>query len=180
METTEKIVESYCRYIKNLFTISNIKIKNDEIDILAVDTSKKTKTVKYHIEVSVSISSGFSKLTDKTYDREKYKQRSNQAAQRRTIGFFMEEKFGKADHLSKLNEFGFEKGKYKKVIVSWGWTDGAKKIADKNDIELWDFREIIKEIGDFFKNDNTYFKDDTLRTLQLYIKAVRESEKQRN
>ena len=177
METTEKIVEAYCRYIKNLFTISNVKIKNDEIDLLAVDTSKKSKTIKYHIEVSVSISSGFSKLTANKYDPEKYKERNSQAAQRRTIGFFIEKKFGKKEHLEKLGELGFENGKYKKVIVSWGWTDEAKTIADNNKIELWDFRDIISEIGDFFKDDKTYFKDDTLRTLQLYIRADKHREK---
>lgn len=171
METTEKIVEAYCRYIKNLFTISNVKIKNDEIDLLAVDTTKKTKITKYHIEVSISISSGFSKLTANKYEPEKYKQRNSQASQRRTIGFFIEKKFEKPEHQDKLKELGFELGKYKKVIVSWGWTDEAKLIAEENNIELWDFRDIISEIGEFFKNDRTYFKDDTLRTLQLYIRA---------
>jgi hypothetical protein len=172
METTEKIVEAYCRYIKNLFTISNVKIKNDELDLLAVDTYKKSKTVKYHIEVSVSISSGFSKLTSNKFDIEKYRERNNQASQRRTIGFFIKQKFNKPEHIEKLKELGFHNGNYKKVIVSWGWTDEAKIIADQNNIELWDFREIIKEIGEYFKDDKTYFKDDTLRTLQLYIRAV--------
>ncbi|MFP5260339.1 MAG: hypothetical protein ACLGJB_00355 [Blastocatellia bacterium] len=36
METTEKIVESYCRYVKQWFTIPNIKCKGQyEIDLLA-------------------------------------------------------------------------------------------------------------------------------------------------
>ena len=38
METTEHIVESYVRFVKKWFTISNIKAKGGkEIDILAVD-----------------------------------------------------------------------------------------------------------------------------------------------
>mgnify|MGYP001601336576 CR=1 FL=1 len=171
METTEKIVESYCRYIKNFFTISNVKIKNDEIDLLAVDTSKENQTIKYHIEISVSISSNFSKLTAKEYNVEKYKEINGKASQRRTIGFFIEKKFGKKECLDKLKQLGFQEGQYKKVIVSWGWTDEAKEIADRHSIELWDFREIINEIGESFKEDKTYFMDDTLRTLQLYIRA---------
>jgi len=177
METTEKIVEAYCRYIKHFFTISNVKIKNNEIDILAVDTSKKTKTTKYHIEVSVSISAGFSNLTANEFTEESHKDRNKKALQRRTIGFFIEKKFNKKEHIDKLNEFGFRKGEYKKVIVSWGWTEDAKKIADKNKIELWDFRDIISEIGEFFRDDKTYFKDDTLRTLQLYIRAEKHQRK---
>jgi len=40
METTEKIVESYCRYVKRWFTISNIKCQGQyEIDLLAIDAS---------------------------------------------------------------------------------------------------------------------------------------------
>lgn len=153
METTEKIVEAYCRYIKNYFTISNVKIGNDEIDLLAVDTSKKTKVTKYHIEVSVSISSGFSKLTDKDFNLNKYQDRNLKAAQRRTIGFFIHQKFDKKEHIEKLKEIGFQKGQYKKVIVSWGWKDGAKKIADKQKILLWDFRDIITEIAKKFEDD---------------------------
>jgi hypothetical protein len=50
METTEKIVESYCRYVKQWFTIPNIKCRGQyEVDLLAVDmTSKSTR--RYHIE----------------------------------------------------------------------------------------------------------------------------------
>ncbi len=176
METTEKIVEAYYRYVKNLFTISNLKIKNDEIDILAIGY-EKNEIVKFHIEVSVSISSSFSKLNSKDFEKEKLKDRNNTAAQRRTIGYFIEKKFNKKEHLEKLKQLGFEDGSYRKVIVSWGWTDKAKVIADDNNIELKDFREIICEIGDTFKKDKTYFKDDTLRTIQLFGKAIQELNK---
>ena len=38
METTEKIVESYCRYVRRWFTIPNIKCQGQyEIDLLAID-----------------------------------------------------------------------------------------------------------------------------------------------
>lgn len=172
METTEKIVEAYCRYVKNWFTIANIKTKNDEIDILAVDTTQDGKINRYHIEVSVSISSSFSKLTALEFDPDKYKQRNNQAQQRRTIDYFINNKFEKQITVEKLKLYGFSGNNYRKVIVSWGWTDDAQKVANTKNIYLWDFRDIITEIGVQIKSDNTYFTDDTLRTIHLYIKAM--------
>ena len=42
METTEKIVESYCRYVKGWFTLPNIKCAGQyEVDLLAVDACKR-------------------------------------------------------------------------------------------------------------------------------------------
>ena len=63
METTEKIVESYCRYVRNWFTSPNIKCSGQyEIDLLAVDPSD-TRLGRYHVESGVSISGAHSKLT---------------------------------------------------------------------------------------------------------------------
>src|SRR5205814_9791001 len=94
METTERIVESYCRYVKQWFTIPNIKCKGQfEIDLLAVDTTNPEKLGRYHIESGVSISGSYSKLTAKPYSKEQAKIRVKQAEQRRTIGFFIERKF---------------------------------------------------------------------------------------
>jgi len=61
METTEKIVEAYVRYVLNWATIPNIRCKGQlEIDLLAIDP---VKLDRYHIETSVSSSSAFSRLT---------------------------------------------------------------------------------------------------------------------
>ena len=114
METTEKIVESYCRYVKHWFTIANLRVKNDEIDILAIDTSGQSID-KYHIEVSVAISKSVSKLTGTKFEEEKYKKPSTKASQRRTIGFFIEKKFNKREFEPILNELGFSIGSYKKI-----------------------------------------------------------------
>ena len=68
METTEKIVESYCRYVKQWFTIPNIKCKGQyEVDLLAVDTTTPQRLRRYHVECGVSISGSYSKLTDKPF-----------------------------------------------------------------------------------------------------------------
>jgi len=68
METTEKIVESYCRHVKGWFTISNVKCSGQyEVDLLAVDASSDADIKRYHIECGVSISGGYSKLTGKEF-----------------------------------------------------------------------------------------------------------------
>lgn len=171
METTEKIVESYCRYIKRWFTISNIKCSGQfEIDLLAVDFSNPDNIGRYHIECGISISGSYSSLTAKPFSNDRLKIRVEQAGQRRTIGYFIERKFGSPEIISELARYGFKPGNYKKVIVTWGWTPEAEVTADDEGIVLWDFRNILTEIGDACRHIKTYFIDDTLRTIQLFVK----------
>lgn len=172
METTEKIVESYCRYIQGWFTIPNIKCKGQyEIDLLAIEPVSSRTLNRYHIESGVSISGSYSKLTDKNFDPEKMKQRVEEAGQRRTMGYFIERKFGGVEIVEKLKEYGFEKDNYKRVIVSWGWTKEAEQKAQQTGIILWDFREILDEIATQSRETTAYFTDDTLRTIQLFIRS---------
>jgi len=174
VETTEKIVESYCRYVKGWFTISNIKCSGQyEIDLLAIDTSSDEGLKRYHIESGVSISVAYSKLTAKPFSPEELKQRTKQAGQRRTLGYFRDRKFRSIEVLSELKKYGFKEGNYSKVIVTWGWEEEAKRQADREGIILWDFRDMMKEIAETFRVTRTYFTDDTLRTIQLFIKAER-------
>jgi hypothetical protein len=52
METTERIVEAYVRYVKRWATIPNIKCTGQmEIDLFAIDPREGGR---YHIETSVS------------------------------------------------------------------------------------------------------------------------------
>ena len=171
METTEKIVEAYVRYVKLWATIPNIKCPGQyEIDLLALDPVNGDR---YHIESGVSISGSYSKLTAKPYREEDLKTRVKAAGQRRTIGYFSERKFGAKPVLDTLNKYGFCKGNYCKIIVSWDWDEGADREANRRNIQLWDFREILTEIADAFHKERTYFTDDTLRTLQLFARAVK-------
>ncbi len=173
METTESIVEAYVRYIKGWPTIPNIPCKGQfEIDLLAINP---LTLVRYHIESSVSVSDGFSKLTNDPFSNEMLKQRVQAPSQRRTLGYFIERKFGAEGVLETLKKYGFEKNNYTRVIVSWGWTNEAEKEAQVHNIELWDFRNLIKEIAQTFKGNHGYFKDDTLRTLQLFARASEEN-----
>ena len=45
-------------------------------------------------------------------------------------------------------------------------------VAKKNDILLWDFRELVQEIADANRDHKTYFTDDTARTIQLFAMAA--------
>ncbi|MCK4305005.1 MAG: hypothetical protein KAY24_12275 [Candidatus Eisenbacteria sp.] len=76
METTEKIVEAYVRYVKGWFTLPNIKCEGQyEIDLLAVDSSKTRGLRRYHIESGISISGSYSQLTKKPYSAKDLKKR---------------------------------------------------------------------------------------------------------
>lgn len=172
METTEKIVEAYCRHIKRWFTISNIKCGGQyEIDILAVGFPRGGDPNIYHIESGVSISGGFSKLTAKSFSDKDLKTRVKAPSQRRTIGFFIERKFGPKEVQSKIAEYGLDPAQARKIIVTWGWEEEAKAIAEKESITLWHFPDLLRELADACATGKTYFTDDTLRTLQLFMKS---------
>jgi len=173
METTERIVEAYVRYVKGWATIPNVRCAGqNEIDLVAIDL---VSLARYHIETSISISQGFRKLTAKPFDPEKVKQRVHQASQRRTVDFFVKRKFDAPTVVERLKEMGFRDNKYTRVIVTWGWTGEAADRAVEAGIELWDFRDIIREIAETIKGSRVYFSDDTFRTLNLFIHASDEA-----
>jgi hypothetical protein len=145
METTEKIVVAYVRYVKHWATIPNIRCDGQrEIDLLAIDP---VSLARYHIETSVSGSKVYSKLTDKKFDPALLKVRVQVAKMRRTLGYFIEHKFGPGPVADKLKEYGFKPGSYTKVVVTWDATAEAKAAADAASIELWDFRKIMRDIA---------------------------------
>lgn len=173
METTERVVEAYARYVKHWATIANLRCTGQyEIDLLAIDP-KSLK--RYHIESGVSISGSYSKLTAKPYSNDALKERVKAAGQRRTIDYFITRKFNNPNVVRMLRKFGFKKGNYSKIIVSWGWTADAAQMAKRHGIELLDFRDLVKEIAGTFREERTYFTDDTLRTLHLYAHATTQS-----
>jgi hypothetical protein len=167
METTERIVEAYCRYIKHWFTIPNIRVKNNEIDLIAMDR----KGNKAHIEVGVSISGGFSKLTAAEYTAGEEKQRTKQAKARTKLGYFETKKFGNSDILLELkNQYGFEEGAYKKIVVAWRAEAEVVTRARSRGIEIWLLPDLIREIENQFGKESGYYRDDTIRTLHLAAK----------
>lgn len=168
METTERIVESYVRYVKGWATIPNIRCELHEIDLLAIDLITGER---YHIESGVSVSRSYSGLNNKQFNRVDLKTRGKTAGQRRTLGYFLQQKFNAPCVVKSLKAYGFRRGKYQKIIVSWGWDDGVLKRAKRAKVELWDFRHLLHEIADSIGSKRSYFTDDTFRTLHLVARA---------
>lgn len=164
METTERIVEAYCRYIKHWFTIPDIRVKNNEIDLIAVDKDGN----KAHIEIGVSISGGFSKL--KNVGREAGEEK--QSVDRTNLGYFETKKFGSNEIVKELRDiYGFGDDSYKKIIVAWAAEEEVVKSAAENGIDVWLLPDLIEEIEEKFGRENGYYRDDTIRTLHLAAKA---------
>ena len=173
METTERIVEAYARYVKGCFTLPNVRCDGQrEIDLLAVNVQSSRVAKRYHIESGVSISGPFSRLTNRPFSQSELRIRVRQAAQRRTLGYFEERKFDATAVLSNLAQFGFRPGNYTKVIVTWGWENDVEGAAATKGIALWDFRNILIEMSQACHGRRTYFTDDTMRTLDVMTKAL--------
>lgn len=174
METTEKIVEAYVRYIKGWATIPNLRCEGQfEIDLLAIDP---VSLDRYHIETSVSGSQNFSRLTTRAFDPELLKEKVQKAGQRRTLGFFLERKLGVPAVKAELAKYGFVDGEYHNVIVTWDWTPEAADEAEKAGVALWSFQEIMREIAATIRHKRSYFTDDTLRTINLFVRALAAAE----
>ncbi len=171
METTEKIVEAYVRYVKHWATIPNIRCGGQlEIDLLAIDP-RNPESGRYHIESGVSVSGAFSELTAVEYSPTKLKQRLLQPQQRRTVGYFDQRKFRRREVREALERYGFTDGNYRRVIVTWSAKQEALELAQSLDIEVWFFPEIIEQIAQTFEGTRSYFMDDTLRTVHLFSLA---------
>lgn len=168
-EPTEKIVESYFRYCRDCATMTNIKCSaQHEIDLLAVDLKTGTR---YHVESSVHVGVGFSKLTNKPFDPKLLKNRVKAPDMRRTLGFFDQVKFSAQDVLSRLAEYGFQPGVYNKVIVTWDCTQDVPDAAVNLGIEILEFPELLKQLQKAIGDDPAYIMDDTIRMVQLLARA---------
>lgn len=169
METTERIVEAYVRYVKGWATIPNIKCGGQkEIDLFAIDP---VSGERFHIETTVSICQNYRALTTKDYVDGDHKVRRKAARARRTLGFFLKQKFDAPGVKAALANYCRD-ASYRKIIVIWEWGQGVKEAAAAHGVELWDFRDLMREIAELGRHQRTYFGDDTLRTLTLFIKAI--------
>lgn len=168
-ETTEKIVESYFRFCRDCATMTNIKCSGQhEIDLLAINLKKG---VRYHVESSVHITPGFSRLTSKPFDPQLLKDRVKGPSMRRTLGFFDQVKFDAPDVRSKLTEYGFTAGSYRKVIVTWDCDHDVRAAAEKAGIEIVEFPALLEQLKGSIGDRETYIMDDTIRALQLFAVA---------
>lgn len=168
METTEKIVESYCRYVKGCFTLPNIRCDGQyEIDLLAISVGNDS-IERYHVECGVSISGSYSKLTNKEFSTNDLKERVKAAGQRRTLGYFIDRKFNVPEVRKELQKYGFVDANYTRVVVTWDATEDAEKEAAMQGVKIWHFPDLLKAIAEAHTKERKYFTDDTARTIQLF------------
>jgi hypothetical protein len=116
---------------------------------------------------------GFSKLTNGTFDWEQMKVRVKAPSQRRTIGFFVKQKFGADGVVQTLHTYGFDPGNYHKIVVTWDCELAARGTAKENGIEVWEFPDLVDEIVAMASHGLKYVMDDTIRTLQMLVYAQR-------
>ncbi len=174
METTEKIVEAYVRYVRGWFTRPHVRCPGGcEIDLLAIDASTPGRRGRYHIESGVCLAPGFAPLSNQPFSVEALRQRISAAAQRRTLGYFVTRKFGDPRVVTRLTALGFRPGRYAKVIVSWGWHPDVPAAARAAGVELWDFRHLLREMAERSRREPTHWTDDMMRALQLLSTALK-------
>jgi hypothetical protein len=170
METTEKIVEAYVRYVKRWATIPNLRCGPlKELDLFAIDPCTDAR---YHIETSVSISGAYSKLTAKELAPDEHKDRVKQAGARRKLSYFLEHKFSPEPVRAELASLGCDPNKVNRVIVTWDATPEALAAAEAAGVMVWLFPDMLEKIERIAGREKTYFGDDTLRTLTLAAKAA--------
>ena len=106
----------------------------------------------------VSGSQGFARLTATVFDPLLLKVRVKKPKMRRTLGYFAQHKFGTAAVGDRIKDLGFEPGIYE-GCRELGWTDEAKAAADAEHFELWDFRELMRQIADSIRDRRSYFTE---------------------
>lgn len=177
METTERIVEAYVRYVKGWATIPNLRCHaQKEIDLFAIDP---VTDERWHIETSVSISSGFSALTNEPFTPGEHKERVKAATARRKLGFFVAEKFQPKAVEERLACFGCAPGKLRRAIVTWEWKDGVPEAAATAGIEIWALPEMMEQIAEKTRRGRAYLADDILRTVDLFARGLDAQRKKR-
>lgn len=170
METTERIVEAYVRYVKGWATIPNLRCDaQKEIDLFAIDP---VTDERWHIETSVSISSGFSALTNDPFEPGEHKERLKAASARRKLGFFIAEKFQPKAVEERLACFGCIAGKPRRAIVTWEWKDGVPEAAAAAGIEVWALPDMMEQIAVKSREGRSYLSDDILRTIDLFARGI--------
>ena len=171
MEASEKVVESYFRFVKGYFTIPNLRCKGQkEVDLKGMRYNNGS-IERIDVEVSMTTSGGFAKLNAKPYSHELKKTRSGSPSESVKIGYFIEEKFNHSDVIATLKDYGFEEDNYQKILVFWDWEADVESIADKYAIRLVRFNDILHEMQDKFGKETAYYSDDTVRLLQLLKKS---------
>lgn len=171
MKPAESIVEAYFRYCKRAFTKTNFRaVGQVELDLIGVNSQSKGPSF-YHVESSVSISGGFSRITNKPYRKKEAKERGKKAGQRKTAGFFISEKFYSRNVISTLKEAGCDPKNLERVLVAWDFDDDARRALERNSITCLTMKEIFQELAVELAEETRDLDSDILRTIQLFVRS---------
>ena len=171
MNAAERIVEAYFRYVRGIFTRTAVRGAGQvELDIIGVDTSK-SPPVFFHIESSVSISSVYSRITDKPFSPSEARQRQKMAGQRKTAEFFIAKKFFSDEVLATLKQVGGKTKDLKRVLVSWEFDNEARRVLEGKSIECLTMKKIFQELADYLAEVTCDIDSEILRTLQLFVRS---------
>jgi hypothetical protein len=161
MDTPEKIIETCLHQVRGWTTAARIGCGGgSEIELLAIDPATRRK---YRIESELSGPWG---QTDLTIGPADYAEPDWRAERR--IGHFVDRRFGEPASIAVMAQMGFAPGAYQKAIVALGWTQDAAAAAAAAGIELWDFRQIVRETGARIKDDPSAFPNDTIGAVHWF------------
>lgn len=171
MNAAERIVEAYFRYVRGIFTRTSVRhVGQVELDIIGVDPNKSPPAF-FHIESSVSISSAYSRITNKPFSPSEAKQRQKMASQRRTAGFFIEKKFFSPEVLATLKQIGCKTQNLKRILVSWEFDNAAQRVLEDKGIECLTMKKIFQELADYLAQETCDIDSEILRTIQLFVRS---------
>ena len=154
--SAEKEIVKFWLNSRGFYTINNIKInKSKDINILALKIDKRVLTDVLHAEISCSVSSNLNETSS-----------SN-------LNDFVESKFFDKEVTKKIdNEIGafLKAGVPVRNILIVGSLAKSKRDSilnkfSKKGIDILEFEDVLAHV--MKKLDTQYYRDDTLRTLQL-------------
>lgn len=147
--SAEKEIINYWLNLQNFFTISNVKVKNKDIGILALKFDKEVVKEALHLEISCSIS-------------------GNMETGLESINKFVDDKFFDNVIRKKIDSYT-KSAKLKNMLVLGTLPKSRKKeiinAFKKKEIEVIEFEDIISSV--IMNLDTQYYRNDVIRTLQL-------------
>jgi hypothetical protein len=171
MNTAEHIVEAYFQYVKRIYTRNNVKSESQtELDIIGVDPTVSPAKY-YHIESSVSLSAAYSRITNNKYDAALAKERVAKSGQRRTAGFFIEQKFYSNAIANTYKLLGINSESLERIVVAWKFDTDAKVTLQGKGIVCMTMKEILQELAERLAVETKDIDSDILRTVQLYVRS---------
>ncbi len=149
--SAEKDIVKFWLESRGFFTVSNIKVGNKSVDLLAIKVEQETIQNIYHVEVCCSVS-GFP-------DHQGF------------VDTVLNEKFDDEDVRLTVHSYAKHIGpdvNIERMIVLNSLPKDKKAVQDKilsYGIALFELEDILAEVMQGLKT--SYYKDDVLRTLQI-------------